>query len=221
MRYKLRDWMLQTEYRGQKLEAKLKQESMGLSANYNAIDYIKANDIEIAYDYLSKNTNPNALPLLAERIHIEMYMKNRDFKDDENRINWKSLWTNINIFELIEILKKDISKNLSENPNYYSGSEKALEILNKKLNHPDYSELSANSSDKALDILLKNIHRIDYGKLSGNTNPRAIELIEKKLRINPDDPKINWDLLSGNTNPRAIELLKARLLIKILFSVYF
>jgi hypothetical protein len=186
MRYKLRDWMLQTEYRGQKLEAKLKQESMGLSANYNAIDYIKANDIEIAYDYLSKNTNPNALPLLAERIHIEMYMTKRDFKDDENRINWKSLWANRNIFELIEILKKDISKNLSENPNYYSDSEKALEILNKKLNHPDYSELSANSSDKALDLLLKNIHRIDYGKLSGNTNPRAIELHQPKRKMRQD-----------------------------------
>jgi hypothetical protein len=41
----------------------------------------------------------------------------------------------------------------------------------------------------------------------------SVGVIEKKLRINPDDPKINWDLLSGNTNPRAIELLKARLII--------
>ena len=210
MRYKLRDWMKTIEYRGQKLEEKLKQESMALSANYNAIDYIKANDIKIAYDYLSKNTNPNALPLLAERIHMEMYMTKKELNDEENRINWKLLWANINIFGLIELLKKDISKNLSENPNYYSDpeSEKALKLLNIKLNNPNYSELSANSSDKALDILLKNIHRIDYDKLSGNTNPRAIELLKAKLIINQDDPDIDWVNLSGNSAPEAIELLK-------------
>jgi len=206
MKYNLRDWMLQTEYRGQSFEAKVKFEYLSLSANYNAIDYIKENDIEIDYDYLSQNTNPKALPLLVERIHMEMNMKNKDLKDEENRINWESLWANINIFELIELLKKDLSEKLSENPNYYS--DRALKLFNNKLNNPIYSELSANSSDKALDILLKNIHRIDYGKLSGNTNPRAIELIKNKLRINPNDPRINWDLLSGNTNPRAVELIK-------------
>jgi hypothetical protein len=208
MKYKLRDWMLQTEYRGQSFEAKLK-DSLSLSSNYNAIDYIKDNNIEIAYDYLSKNTNPKALPLLVERIHTEMNMTKKDFKDDENRIDWESLWANINIFELIELLKKDLSEKLSEYPNYYS--DKALKLFNNKLNNPNYSGLSANSSDKALDILLKNIHRIDYGKLSGNTNTRAIELIKKKLKINPKDTNINWDLLSGNTNPRAIELIRNKL----------
>lgn len=191
LKYKLVDFIKDTKFNGQPLEARLKEYSNSLSANPNAIDYIQDKDNgikEIAYDYLSQNTNPKALPLLVERIREENKLKAKVLKKIENRINWESLWANKNVFELFELLKKD--------------TELSVLALDK-LENPNYLGLSANPSDKALDILEKKERKINWGNLSGNTNPRAFKLLKA------NESNINWGELSGNSSPEAFKLLMA------------
>jgi hypothetical protein len=67
----------------------------------------------------------------------------------------------------------------------------------------DFISLNPN----ALDFLSlpENKKYINYSKLCENTNSRAIELLKEEIRINPDNPDINWDALSKN--PDAIDIL--------------
>jgi len=67
----------------------------------------------------------------------------------------------------------------------------------------DFLSLNPN----ALDFLSlpENKKYINYSKLCENTNSRAIELLKEEIRINPDNPDINWDALSKN--PYAIDIL--------------
>jgi hypothetical protein len=92
----------------------------------------------------------------------------------------------------------------------------------------DFISLNPN----AIDFLSMpdNKKYINYSKLCENTNSRAIELLKEEIRVNPDNPDINWQALSknpyaidildkhrnkiemrifsGNTNPKAIQIIK-------------
>jgi hypothetical protein len=59
----------------------------------------------------------------------------------------------------------------------------------------------------AIDFLSlpENKKKIDYSQLSKNTNPKALELIKEEIRINPNNPDIDWRALSAN--PEAIDIL--------------
>ena len=59
----------------------------------------------------------------------------------------------------------------------------------------------------AIDFLSlpENKKYIDYSQLSKNTNSKALELIKEEIRINPNNPDIDWRALSAN--PEAIDIL--------------
>ena len=59
----------------------------------------------------------------------------------------------------------------------------------------------------AIDFLSlpENKKKIDYSQLSKNTNSNALKLIKEEIRINPNNPDIDWRALSAN--PEAIDIL--------------
>lgn len=66
-----------------------------------------------------------------------------------------------------------------------------------------------SSNPNAIDFLSlpENKKKIDYSQLSKNTNLNALKLIKEELRINPNNPDIDWRALSAN--PNAIDILDA------------
>ena len=162
---------------------------------------------------LSKNPNPNAIPLIEE--HFNMYGTYTSelsanpnavpfLKENPSIIDWKYLARNPNanaIPIMEEMLKEcypkkvkwiewdDFWDELSFNPN-------AISLLEKYPRKIRWYFLSANPN--AIHLLEKNLDKIDWCHLS--ENPNAIHLLEKNL------DKIDWSHLS--CNPNAISLLK-------------
>jgi hypothetical protein len=202
-----------------------------LSANYNAIDFfsLPENQKHINYSKLSKNTNPEAIKLIKERLLIEKDIPYEILQKEENKIDWDILLENsvaINGLEkefeeyFMKGKKKDLL-NLLNNEN-----SKAIKILKKLLKSGKYINddidwdcISGNPSPEAFKLLKKNIHKINWKYLSTNTHPKAIKLLEKEIEkqmewnfVELDDyaelddgKKIDWDFISSN--PKAIHIL--------------
>lgn len=208
-----------------------------LSKNYNAIDYLKENNLLINYKNLSANTNKKAVELLRKRI-----------EEHPNSIDWDQLSKNQSAMPLLEVqLSIDRSSSIKIirwdaflcNPN-----PKTITMLKRRLiEEPSYfydipwSSLSSNTSDEAIQFLEENYDNIDWKILSDNTNAKAIKLLEAREKIHPDhldldsicsnknainiinkvfedsDRRmlIRWATLSRNTNKGAIKLLKWKL----------
>jgi hypothetical protein len=202
-----------------------------LSANYNAIDFLSLpeNQKHINYSKLSKNTNPEAIKLIKERLLIEKDIPYEMLQKEENKIDWDELLENsvaINGLEeefeeyFMNDKKKDLL-NLLNNEN-----SKAIIILKKLLKSGKYINddidwdcISGNTSPEAFKLLKKNIHKISWKYLSTNTHPKAIKLLEKEIEKQmewnfveldyyaelDDGKKIDWDFISSN--PKAIHIL--------------
>lgn len=197
--YELRDWIREELHKQKKTNFKNRLIDYDcLSANYNAIDFLslQENKNKINYNFLSRNTNPKAIPLLKERIKEEKLL-NEDLIDNNNRIDWTALSGNPIAFDL-----------LKDKAEEEEGEEGEDDDVGKYI---DWGELSAN---KIVFKLLKHnpslYEYLDYGGLSANSSNKALDILEEKLRINPNDSEIDWELLSGNTNTRAINLLRLR-----------
>ena len=188
VKYKLKDWIPPE-----------KLDWVFLSANPNAIELLKENQDKIDWEFLSKNTNPNAIELLKSKINEENEMSEDDYHDSDksNKINWNLLSANPNAIELLRENPDEIVwPNLSDNPN-----PNAIELLKENPDNIDWNRLSQNPN--AIELLEAHLYNINWRRLSLNPHPRAIEL----LKANPK--KIDWCFLSKNPNHAAIELLKA------------
>ena len=179
-----------------------------LSANPNAIDFLKEYPEKIDWSYLS--LNPNAIELL---------------KENPEKIDWNELSLNSNAIEL-----------LKENPEkinwiYLSQNENAIELLANNQDKIDWSNLCLNPN--AVELLRNNKNKIDNNVIRNNPNyyeifPEKREYDENIIRIfyenittnlrtyynnnvyfDSDDcddmelmernqHKINWDLLAKN-----------------------
>jgi hypothetical protein len=202
-----------------------------LSANYNAIDFfsLPENQKHINYSKLSKNTNPEAIKLIKERLLIEKDIPYEILQKEENKIDWDILLENsvaINGLEkefeeyFMKGKKKDLL-NLLNNEN-----SKAIKILKKLLKSGKYINddidwdcISGNPSPEAFKLLKKNINKINWKYLSTNTHPKAIKLLEKEIEKHmewnfeeldnyaelDDDKKIDWEFISSN--PKTIHIL--------------
>lgn len=208
-----------------------------LSKNYNAIDYLKENNLLINYKNLSTNTNKKAVELLRKRI-----------EEQPNSIDWDQLSKNQSAMPLLEeqlsIDRSSRTKIIRWDAFLCNPNPKTITMLKRRLiEEPSYfldipwSSLSSNTSDEAIQFLEENYNNIDWKILSGNTNTKAIKLLEAREKIHPDhldlysicsnknainiinklfedsDRRllIRWATLSRNTNKGAIEILKWKL----------
>jgi hypothetical protein len=181
----------------EELEESEKIDWGALSSNPNAIALLKKYKDKISWDYLSMNTNLEAIELL---------------KANKNKIEWDNLSGNPNAITLLENNIDKINwEMLSTNPN-----PNAIKLLDKYYQEIDMFMLSANPS--AIELLQLYYDDIVWYNLS--LNPSAIELlrerIDKEKKMSRDEldgldlyKKINWDRLS--TNPNAMELLKTKI----------
>ena len=194
VKYKLKDWV--------PLE---KLSWVFLSANPNAIELLKKYQDKIDWEYLSKNTNPNAIDMLKtnlDEINWNFLSANPSaielLRGNPDKIVWSNLSVNPNP-RAIELLKENFDEidwnRLSQNPN-------AIELLEAYQDNINWHRLSLNPHPRAVELLKANPKKIDLGFLSKNPNPAAIEL----LKANKN--QIVWAFLSANPNPEAIELLK-------------
>jgi hypothetical protein len=222
---KIRDWIMNSEFRTQKNKGNRTINITKLFRNSNAIRIIEnalCRKNENIYYYLLENkyerrlniydigalcNNINAINILEKLIEI-------DTLNNTYYIDWCDIALNINAMPLIEkyinnidINKYSISSNINcidfitKNPSYIdwqdlSSNENAIDLLEENKNKIDWNELSYNKN--AIDLLKANMDKINWDNLSLNEN--AIDL----LKANMD--KINWDNLCFNEN--AIDLLK-------------
>jgi hypothetical protein len=205
LKYDLIDWIKLEVRRNIPLEKAI-QETFTLSANYNAIDYIIANGIEINYDTLSQNTNSKAFPILAERIEMEravrqmskrdrqrlMEESNDDLRD--NHIDWKALSQNTNP-KVVPLLVERIE------------DERQMSKKELKDNHVDWKLLSQNTNEDILQLLVERIEEEKsmsekYVSLQGKTKNQMSEKEKSDYKVYKDyrDNSIDWKSLWANIN---------------------
>jgi hypothetical protein len=171
--------------------------SLSRNTNPKAVELLKENMDKIYWDLLS--ANPAAIELLREKIEDEKDIDEDDLNDleSEDKISWRFLSANPNAIQLLEENYENIDwKMLSENPN-------AIKLLKENPKKIYWRSLSANKNPEAIELLKTNKENIDWKVLSANPNTKAIEL----LKLHED--QINWSYLSANPNTKAIELLKS------------
>ena len=185
-----------------------------LSANPNAVDFLSLpeNKKHINYHQLSKNPSPNpkAIELLKQFI-----------KENPNSpiINWKVLSKNPHAIEILtspENYNKIYWKGLSGNPD-----PKAIKFLMRPENYDniDWFEFSCNPCDDVFPYFKTHPDKIDWFGICENTNLKAIPIIKKKALeekrllfadyISLPPNKIYWRKLSSN--PNAIHLIITRI----------
>ena len=200
-----------------------------LVKNKNALYYLLENNIKLDYFWLSFNTNPIAMGLLAEEMKV----------DPEITINWAELSKNPEAIKILKANRKKIEwglLSLNTNP-------KAMKLLEEEIKvnptHIKFESLAANETpeaikliedylliensiyttnwnrfweilsrnSKAVKILKANREKIDWCSLCGNQSTEAIKLLEEEMVTKPD--VVNWIILSGNPNQRAFAILEA------------
>jgi hypothetical protein len=185
-----------------------------LSANPNAVDFLSLpeNKKHINYHQLSKNPSPNpkVIELLKEFI-----------KENPNSsiINWKVLSKNPHAIEILtspENYNNINWKGLSGNPD-----PKAINFLMRhdNYNNIDWFEFSCNPCDYVFLYFKNHPDKIDWFGICENTNLKAIPIIKKKALeekrllfadyISLPPNKIYWRKLSSN--PNAIHLIITRI----------
>lgn len=201
-----------------------------LVKNENALYFLLVNNIKINYFWISYNTNPIAMGLLAEEmkvnpdIHVYWSELSKNpkaikiLKANRNLINWGLLSQNTNP-KAMKLIEEEIKVNpthikfesLAENetPEAMKLIEDNLLIENSIYNNINWNRfweiLSRNS--KAVKILRANRKKIDWCGLCGNQSTEAIKLLEEEMATKPD--VVNWIILSGNPNQRAFAMLEA------------
>lgn len=201
-----------------------------LVKNENALYFLLVNNIKINYFWISYNTNPIAMGLLAEEmkvnpdIHVYWSELSKNpkaikiLKANRNLINWGLLSQNTNP-KAMKLIEEEIKVNpthinfesLAENetPEAMKLIEDNLLIKNSIYNNINWNRfweiLSRNS--KAVKILRANRKKIDWCGLCGNQSTEAIKLLEEEMATKPD--VVNWIILSGNPNQRAFAMLEA------------
>ena len=184
-----------------------------LSENPNTMEILKDNPDKIIWCELSKNSNPDAIELLKNRITYESNLSREEYYDleERNRINWKGLSANPNAIGLLKENPEQI------NFNYLSANPKAIDLLKKQIKYENTLDVKEY---KALE------NKINWEKLSAN--PNAIDLLKERIeyekynhsRDSKDNDssdstkhnyinRINWKELSAN--PNAINLIKERI----------
>ena len=173
-----------------------------LSQNPNAMEILKDNPDKIIWCELSKNSNPDAIELLKNRIKYENNLSREEYYDLEgrNKIDWNELFKNPNA---IDLLKENPTQ---PNFNYLSANPNAIDLLKEQIKYE-------NTLDVKEYKVLEN--KINWKYLSAN--PNAIELLKERIEyensltkkrynnLNHID-KIDWFWLS--LNPNAINLLE-------------
>ena len=201
-----------------------------ISKNPNALYYLIDNGLPINYFWLSYNTNPIAMGLLAEEmkvnpsVHLDWnaLSKNSEamkiVKANRDKISWGYLSLNTNP-KAMKLLEEELKvnpthinfENLANNetPEAMKIIEDNLLIENSIYNNINWNRfweiLSRNS--KAVKILRANRGKVDWCSLCGNQSTEAIKLLEEKMETEPDI--VNWIILSGNPNQRAFAMLEA------------
>ena len=188
-----------------------------LSQNPNTMEILKDNPDKIIWCELSKNSNPDAIELLKNRITYENNLSREEYYDlgRRNRIDWKGLSANPNAIDLLKENPKQIIFN------YLSANPKAIDLLKEQIKYENTLDVEEY---KALE------NKINWEKLSAN--PNAINLLKERIEYekynhsrdsrdskdssdSKDSTKhnyinrINWKGLS--TNPNAIDLLKEQI----------
>ena len=200
-----------------------------IAINPNALYYLINNGIPINYFWLSYNTNPIAMGLLAEEmkinpgVHLDWKALSSNpeaikiLKANRDKISWENLSLNTNP-KAMKLLEEEIKVNpahinfesLAENetPEAMKLIEDNLLIKNSiyTTNWNRFWEILSRNT-KAVKILRANRGKIDWSSLCGNQSTEAIELLEEEMATKPDI--INWIILSGNSNERAFAILEA------------
>jgi hypothetical protein len=166
-----------------------------LSANPNAVEFLKENPEKIDWSYLS--LNPNAIDFLKEnpeKIDWSYLSLNPNaieiLKENPEKIDWNELCLNSNG---IEILKKNPEK---INWMYLSQNENAIEMLTDNLDKIHWSDLCLNPN--AVELLRNNQDKIDNSVIYNNPNyykifPERREYDENILRILYENITIHYD----------------------------
>ena len=200
-----------------------------ISKNPNALYYLINNKIPINYFWLSYNTNPIAMGLLAEEmkvnpsVHLDWKALSRNpeaikiLKANRDKISWGFLSLNTNP-EAMKLLEEEIKVNPAH-INFESLAEnetpEAMKIIEDNLliensiyttNWNRFWEILSRNT-KAVKILRANRKKIDWCSLCGNQSTEAIKLLEEEMATKPD--VVNWIILSGNPNKRAFAMLEA------------
>jgi hypothetical protein len=141
-----------------------------LYANPHILHLLSLNPEDIAWDYLSQNTNPIAIKILRENIE---------------GIYWTYLSENPAAIEILtEHQEHIIFRTLAKNPN-------AIELIKKYMYKIKLHELCYNTNPEILKIIESRIDTLTiWGPLC--VNPAAIKILEK----NKD--KIEWYWFSQN-----------------------
>jgi hypothetical protein len=142
-----------------------------LYGNPAALHLLCLNPAYIAWDYLSQNTNPEAIKILKENI---------------DSIYWIYLSANPAAVEILTANQdRIIFRTLARNPN-------AMELIKKYMHKISLIELSYNTNPEALQIVEKQLDKlITWGPLS--MNPSAIKILER------NQDKIDWYCISQNS----------------------
>ena len=202
-----------------------------ISKNPNGLYYIIDNGIPINYFWLSYNTNPIAMGLLAEEMKVnpDVYLDwvalssnpeaMKILKANRGKIEWGFLSKNTNP-KAMKLLEEEIKvypthinfESLAANETPEAMKIIEDNLLNEKSIYTTnwnrfWQILSKNS--KAVKILKKNYGKINWGELCGNQSTEAIKLLEEEMKTKPNI--INWVILSGNPNERAFAILEANL----------
>ena len=200
-----------------------------LFKNKNALYYIIDKGLPIDYNWLSDNTNPIAMGLLAEEmkvnpiVDLDWVALSRNpkamkiLKANRDKICWGHLSLNTNP-KAMKLLEEEIKVNpthinfeslaANETPEAMKLIEDNLLIKNSiyTTNWNRFWQILSRNS-KAVKILKANYEKIDWCELCGNQSTEAIKLLEEKMETEPDI--INWIILSGNPNQRAFDILEA------------
>ena len=200
-----------------------------ISKNPNALYYLIDNGLPINYFWLSYNSNPIAMGLLAEEmkvnpaVHLDWAALSRNpeaikiLKANRDKIRWGILSLNTNP-KAMKLLEEEIKVNPAH-INFESLAEnetpEAMKIIEDNLliensiyttNWNRFWEILSRNT-KAIKILRANRKKIDWCSLCGNQSTEAIKLLEEEMATKPDI--VNWIILSGNPNQRAFAILEA------------
>ncbi len=166
-----------------------------LSANPNAVEYLKRHPDKINWVVLSQN--PNAIHLIESNLknvcwaHLSINPNAiHILKAHKNKIDWDNLSMNPNAMHLIEERKDKINwDNLSKNPN-------AIHLLENNIDRINWDNLSKNPN--AIHLLENNVDRINWVNISKNPNAGAL-MIQHSMRV---------PLKSFMESPHAVHILR-------------
>ena len=204
---------------GKYTKADIYWDVLSVNPSVEAFAFLQENWHNVNWEWLSKNTNPNAILLLEEKVDKEMGLNLEQLDEYEDigynkKINWSFLSTNPKAVHLLDkkwkeekrLMRYDINKYnrlkelkimvmwkyLSSNP-----EPTALNLIKEKLKEED--ELSIGDYNR-----LEYVDKIDWQLLS--SNPIAIKI----LSLPKYKDKIEYYHLSKN--PKAIELIKNKII---------